>query len=753
MPRPFSMSPFALFAFILTLFSLGSAERMIKSNSLNACQANSNFTASLFNVVFTPANRSVNVDVVGVSSISGNIIAELELIAYGYTALRQKVDPCKLNLNGLCPMSTGQINLQTNFQDIGADTINKVPGIAYTVPDLDGIVRVYINSTETGKRVACVEAELSNGKTVNHKAVGWFTAVIAGLGLIASAITSGMGHSNTAAHIAANALSLFGYYQAQIMIGMTSVNLPPIVQAWTQNFAWTMGIMKVGFMQKAFTWYQRATGGTPTALLYSLSTVSVEVQKRSVDVVHHLFLRAYDDMVRRSNVDNNINEVQKTVVVRGIERVSFKANIESTNLFMTGLAFFIIFVILVALCVAAFKGICEASVKAGWMNSDKFQDFRNGWIVVLKGIMFRIVRFVLAQARPIIADLFQTLIGFPQICVLCLWELTQRDSAAEVVLALFFFFGLSATLGWASWKVISQAKRSVSMHKNPAYILYSDPVSLNKWGFLYVQFRATAYYFIVPVLAYTLVKAIFIAFAQSNGTAQAIGLLLIETGVLIGISILRPWMDKKTNTFNISIGAINFLNAVFLLVFTEVFNQPGIVTGVMGVVFFGLNAVFAFVLLILVLVSSIYAIFSKNPDTRYQPMRDDRGSFIKSQTQLNQELDALGATARGDTEYKGRNLDDDTSSFSSASLARQNGAAGGTHLAPGSSRGVPHGEPPHSPVDPSVPLFPSDSGPRSGPPSYSGLTEGRSNTLNSSVSGFRQQNNSSPWQRGAGYDH
>src|ERR1700712_5350351 len=68
----------------------------------------------------------------------------------------------------------------------------------------------------------------------------------------------------------------------------------------------------------------------------------------------------------------------------------------------------------------------------------------------------------------------------------------------------------------------------------------------------------------------------------------------------------------------------------------------------MGVIFFILNVVFALVIIILVLWTSISAIVSKNPETRYQPMRDDRGSFIKSQNNLNTELDALGATARGD---------------------------------------------------------------------------------------------------------
>lgn len=158
--------------------------------------------------------------------------------------------------------------------------------------------------------------------------------------------------------------------------------------------------------------------------------------------------------------------------------------------------------------------------------------------------------------------------------ILCLWELTVRDSSAEVVSALCYFIAMTVALAWAAFKVTRIAKRSVAMHKNPAYILYSDPTALNKWGFLYVQFRATAYYFILPVLLYIVFKAIFIAFAQGAPVAQAVGLLIIEALWLIGVSVLRPWMDKKTNAFNISIAAMNFLNVIFLLFFTRVFNQP-----------------------------------------------------------------------------------------------------------------------------------------------------------------------------------
>ena len=199
-----------------------------------------------------------------------------------------------------------------------------------------------------------------------------------------------------------------------------------------------------------------------------------------------------------------------------------------------------------------------------------------------------------------------------------------------------------------------------------------------------------------------------------------------------------------------------------------------------GVVFFGINAVFAVVLLLMVLFATGWAIFSKNPDTRYQPMRDDRGSFIKSQTQLNTELDALGATARGDmtqTGYKGRDLEDDDDSFSSGSgKGGMRSDAAGVPLPPSTANShrspSRHGEPPRSPIDPNMPLFPSDGTPRHGTPTgyndgsrgmYAHYNDSRyqnyspsygpPGSAQSNTSYNRQQNNGSPWQRGAGYDH
>ncbi|PNP80728.1 hypothetical protein FNYG_05856 [Fusarium nygamai] len=751
------MKPLAVLASVAALASPVSGEKILYSNSLNSCQKDNGFKATLFNVALTPNNGSAFVKAVATSSIQGKVIFDIRLSAYGYQFLQQTVDPCTINLAGLCPMVSGKIPFKFNLP-VGKENLKQVPGIAYSVPDLDATVRVYVNMSSTGESVACVEADFSNGKTVDLKGVKWATAIIAGLGLISSAVVSGVGHANTAAHVASNSLSLFGYFQAQAILGLTSVGLPPIVSSWTQDFQWSMGIIRVGFMQDIFTWYQRATGGTPESILYNVRQVSVEVQKRSLQAAStsiDLFKRSAA-MMPRSITEPighaagalakraNIQTEDGTYIVYGIQRVAFKSRIETTNLFMTGLTFFCIFVVITCLAIAAFKGVCELCVRQKWMAPDKFLEFRNGWMTVLKGILFRL-----------------TLIGFPQMVILCLWEFTQQDSPAEVVLAVFFLLGMTFTLAWGASKVIRIARRSVAMHRNPAYILFSDPQALNKWGFLYVQFRASAYYFIVPVLVYTVVKAMFVALAQKNDVAQAVGFIIIEVGFLIAASVLRPWMDKPTNSFNIAIAAINFINAIFLLIFSNVFGLPKIVVGVVGVVLFVLNAAFALILLLMLIVSTALVFFRKNPDARYQFMADDRASFMKSQTQVNAttELDALAATARGDTAgYSNKHLDlDEEDSVSSESLRRR------AEMNNQSQTSFQRGDvPPRSPVNPAMPLFPAD-GQRPASPfrnaspnpyqqSTSNLSQQRS-AGDSSPGGYRSQNNASPWQRGAGYEH
>lgn len=393
-----------------SLIASVAAEYQLYTTSLSTCQADSGFSASLFDVVYTPGNNSLAVDMTASSTVQGYVVFDFIVTAYGYEIVRKTIDPCTAGdgFKGFCPMSPGNLNNPFNVP-IDSSAVNQIPGIAYTFPDIDAKVKVFINNTD-GTPVACVSAAVSNGKTVDLVAVKWITAIVAGLALASSALMSGLGHQNAAAHVAANALSLCGYFQAQAVIGLVGTSLPPSVAAWTQDMQWSLGIIKVKFMQDIFTWYQRSTGGTAANIFDSLSSTSVQVQKRSLmpphgpvlnglfrraaamapraheDLLKHgLYRRAVSMMPRADAVANvakragNIKSSSGDYIVTGIQRYAYQAGIETTNFFLTGLVWYCIFLILSALAVVSFKYLCEGGVKAGWMSRETFSEFRRDW--------------------------------------------------------------------------------------------------------------------------------------------------------------------------------------------------------------------------------------------------------------------------------------------------------------------------------------------------------------------------------------
>lgn len=627
-PRALRLVPWALMA----AATLASGQRILRTTSLDTCQETSSLAASQFDIRFTPNNNTVHAEISVISSVAANVTFDVTLFIYGYPALRQTVDPCDMDL--LCPLMAARIHPDPFNIKLDDGVTSMIPAIGYTFPDIDAGIEVIVNRTDTGETIACLETKFSNTKTVDLKAIKWATALVTILGVATSAVMSALGHTNTAAHLASSTLSLFAYFQAQAMVGLSGVRLPPAAQAWTQNFLWSLGMIEISWMQSALTWYQRATGGTPATLLHEMYNTSVHVMKRGLDTkLGALAKRAFDSTVGALAKRANIQLDSGAYVVYGIQRAGFQNDVESTNIFMTVITFYVVLMILAVICVGIFQLALVLAAKKRWLRDDHFVDFRHsGWQPALKGILLRI-----------------TFVCFPAIAIFCLWELTQIDSAAIAAVAVIFLLGSLLVLGLATFKIIRIARSSMALHHTPSYLLFSDPSILQRWGFLYISFRASAYYYVAPMLGYYFIKAIIIALVQHHGTAQAVCLILIEVTALASATLLRPWMDKSTNALNISICVVNFINAILIFLLANVFSAPRLLVGISGILIFLFNAIFSLGLLILVIGSSVVVFWRKNPDNRYRAMADDRASFWRSKTQVNttQELDDLAATARG----------------------------------------------------------------------------------------------------------
>ncbi|KAJ5095240.1 hypothetical protein N7532_007531 [Penicillium argentinense] len=671
-----------------------SAEKLLQANYVTSCSDDDLIQTDKITVNVLPAEKKVWLEYDGHLGYDGKVMFNVDLFAYGYNITRYSLDPCDLKIANLCPMAKGKMPVPWSPMTLSDSALDIIPTIAYYVPDLDCLVRVSVVKYGTDELVSCIEAPVTNNYSVYVSGVGWAIGVIVGLGLLTSVVLSILGYSNIATHVSFRTMLLLGFLQSQAMYGMLAMDFRPLARNWTQDFQWTVGVVHAEFLQTIATWFQRATGGTPSDVMTQEESVSVALLKRSANIV------------KRKLPDVGGGE---EILLKGIERMGYRSDIEPTNIFMTSYLVFYFVMILMMITLVIIKFALPAISKKA--NSAKLNNALSGgteWKGYMRGNIYRLA-----------------MLSYPQFCSLGLWELYHRDSAAEIILAIVMFLTTSAALGFATFKVFQRARASRALNENPTYTLYSDPACLTKWGFLYVHYKAQCYYFIAPMLAYILIKGVIVAFVQESATAQAVLILVLEAAFLIATSVIRPYMDKKANSFSIAASAINFVSGICMLIFSNVFNQPNIVSGVVTIIFFFMNAIFTITLIVFLLISFFYAFRLKEPTAQYHRLSDNRDSFRMSQTdnRLNTELLPLEKAIRPSP------IGDDRPA---SPWAQSNGSVRSrwdpSNPTPSESRwdpghvgaGYNHHEPPRSPfadqpprspfadpVEPTLPLIPS----------------------------------------------
>jgi hypothetical protein len=155
-----------------------------------------------------------------------------------------------------------------------------------------------------------------------------------------------------------------------LVLGMTAVRFPPIARAWSQNFQWSMGVIRLDIIEHFATWFLKSTGGNPTSVLTSKAMTTIGIQKRTNS-------GTYDAL----NVEN--------VNLSGIGRVSYLASIELSNFFLTCYIWFIVATIISALLICTIRNCFYILEKRGKPVTDKEKKFP--WSLYQKGLLFQLV--------------------------------------------------------------------------------------------------------------------------------------------------------------------------------------------------------------------------------------------------------------------------------------------------------------------------------------------------------------------------
>ena len=369
----------AILTFAWLLCAVAQAKRNLVATSLVTCMEGSQLSSNSFDVVFDPDDRSLHYTLDLTTQIDSYILAYIDVYAYGFKIITKNFDVCSENWKQFCPVHPGNIEIDS-IEYISKDLADEIPGIAYNVPDIDAYAIVNVYDENATQKLACIQVFFSNGKTVSQTGVKWATAVVAGIGLLLSAILSTFGNSTAASHISANTMSLFLYFQSVAVVAMQHVHrVPPIAAAWAENLAWSMGLIRITFMQKIFRWYVQSTGGTPT--LYLTATTMSVLTQRTVAWLEPL----------RKRSENILYGNQNTLIFRGIRRLGYRMNIENTSIVCTGFTFFVLCGYVLAGFIIVCKLCFELSVRNGWVDRNKFAEFRTSWRIILKGALLRYI--------------------------------------------------------------------------------------------------------------------------------------------------------------------------------------------------------------------------------------------------------------------------------------------------------------------------------------------------------------------------
>jgi hypothetical protein len=134
---------------------------------------------------------------------------------------------------------------------------SNIPGIAYSIPDLEAFAQLTLTNTATGEVVACVQATLSNGWSAHQTAVEWSTGA---LGLLA--LTGALVHTSNPLSLApVRLVDLFFLLQSVASSGLLALNYPSVYRAFSLNFSWALGLFRSSNIQHSINSMRSRTGG------------------------------------------------------------------------------------------------------------------------------------------------------------------------------------------------------------------------------------------------------------------------------------------------------------------------------------------------------------------------------------------------------------------------------------------------------------------------------------------------------------
>lgn len=490
------------------------------------------------------------------------------------------------------PAGYGTYPLPKNIEE-------KVPGIAWNVPNLEAYARVELWNQATNETAACLQATLSNGWSTKYK------GVMIGTGMLTlAAVVAMLVHSlflNSPSPVIYRWFDILFLYQSTAASGLLHLNYPLAYSNFVQNFRWSLGLFFSESMQRSISKMRNKTGGHMDDTAYSssqyinrkLSPYNILAAVNITDPVStpekfKIFMAEHSadyalKHAKRVQIPSTVSQNAANDLTTGIPVYVNTAGIPQANAYDT-IFFFLLAVIAMVLALHAVLGLftlilkCATSNRKGHSWSDRFQ---RSWFDQL---MANLLRVALAFALPIaIFAFYQFVLG-------------RRDSGLSIffaVLGIIVIFG--PLLAAFVWQILKRRNPESGISKR-----YTDFHVFHSIGAaLYRQYNERNHLFwFIPILFASVLRAMFIGFGQRSGWAQVIGSLVAEFIVFVSLLIRRPHKTRGSDWLSPILSFFRLALAGLMVCFLESIKLKAIPRTVVGIVCIALVGIPTVILLL-----------------------------------------------------------------------------------------------------------------------------------------------------------
>ena len=533
---------------------------------------------------------------------------------------------------------------------------SEIPSIAFNVPDLEGGAKLELTALDGGQDLACIESDVTNGKTVESPAVSYVAVGVAGAALLLTGISAVGSAGTTGGHAPSPSFGdVVGWFQSIAINGMLSVQYPPIYRSFSKNFAFSGGLVPWNSMQTSIDNFRRVTGGNLTddnvqylqnaSLVYTTGSTSGQgiVSKRAIDFLFepHLISRdtsaaingtqsGTDAAAAAASNSTSSGNSKVTHIVHGIQGYVEQLTIPKANTFMTVLLVFTLVIAAITVGILLLKVVLETWALFGSFPK-KLTNFRRRYWGLL--------------ARTI-TNLILLLYGVWTLY--CIYQFTNGDSWAAKVLAGITLALFSAILAFFTVKIWQIAQKFKRMEGDTA-ILYEDKETWRKYSLFYDNYKRGYWWLFMPGILYMFLKGSVIAAGNGHGLVQTAGQLIIESLMLALVLFTRPFATTAGNWINVVIQVVRMLSVVCIMVFVEQLGIAQSTKTITGVVLIAVQSVLTSVLAVLIAVNAIIVCIRENP---HRKQRKQAGEFARFSTlpchltdikleRINRDLDDL----------------------------------------------------------------------------------------------------------------